>query len=271
MKTRAAWTFWSGGRHIAAMSVAVVTIGVGAIVGTYLMLGQGRGDMLWPEPGAEYELPDLVGQPLPPDKDTPEIASQTLRIGLRDGVRLSRLDLKNMSLGKAGLGTSFQITRDVTTGVTGANAYLFVGELIITNSSAPGLSWESMEVGDLTLAARVDGHTQEVQIDSTIPEVIISSQRGSGVFSSTDAIVDRVIIQVNGTSGASVGVMTVDGLKSSIGTWDWQWLKVGKLTLAASNEFGDGSGINNASAIWASSIAARNVTDQIVDTPISVR
>ena len=56
----------------------------------------------WPEAGAAYSLPNLMGTALSPDPSDPSNRSQTLQINLANGVRLDRLYLKNLDLGKAG-------------------------------------------------------------------------------------------------------------------------------------------------------------------------
>jgi hypothetical protein len=63
----------------------------------------------------------------------------------------------------------------------------------------------------------------------------------------------------------------VDGVTSSVGAWDFDYLKVGTLTLDSTNKFGDGSGINSASAVFNDTVKARSITDNLVDTPIKVQ
>jgi hypothetical protein len=258
-----------GGAKMGLTSLAVVAIG---FAGTIFMVVAGtNSEKLWPEAGAEYFLPNVVGNPLPPDPERPTLINQTLRIGFKDKTRLDRVVLKNLDLGKESLEKSFEITRNASTGVTGSQAYLFIGDIVITNSSAPTLAWGNMEIGSATLAARVDGHTQEIQQDSTITQVIIDSDRGSGTYTAQDSKVDRVVLQINGTNGASIGVLEIDNVDSSVGSWDWGYIKTGSLSLDGTNEFGSGTGINSASATWADTISARVITDNLVDTPISVK
>lgn len=259
-----------GGMKIAIGGVAIVAIGFIATI--WLTVLGTTNEIVWPEVGAEYVLPDIIGARLQPDAHTPMTRSQTLRIGLADGTRLNRVILKNLDLGKVGLAKSFEITRNTTTGITGAQAYLFIGDIVITNSSAPSLAWGDMDIGSVALAARVDGHTNEIQQDSTISQIIVDSDRGSGTYTVENSKVDRIILQINGaTKGASIGVLEIDNVDSSVGAWDWRWVKAGSLSLDNSNEFGNGSGINVASATWATTISANTVVDNLVDVPISVR
>ena len=157
-----------------------------------------------------------------------------------------------------------------STGVTGSLAYLWIGSIVITGSSAPTLAWDNMEAGSISLAARVDGHTQEMTVDSTIPVVIIDSDRGAGTYTAENSVVDRVVISM-GTNGATIGELIIDDVDASVGAWDWDYIKAGSITMDATNSFGNGTGINSSSATWGSDIKARIVTDNLVDTPISVR
>jgi len=254
-----------GGAKAGLTSLVVVGIGFGATI--FMVIAGTNDEILWPEAGAEYALPDIVGNPLPPDPETPALINQTLRINLADGVRLDKLWLKNLDLGKSGLSTSFEINR--TSGVTGA--FVNVGQFTITNSSAPTLDWANMEVGTLSLGAHVDGHTNSSVINSTISHLVVDSDRGSGSYVAENSTVDRVIINLNGDTGATIGEIIVDGVTSSVGAWDFDYLKVGTLTMDNTNKFGDGSGINSASAVFNDTVKSRSITDNLVDTPIKVQ
>jgi hypothetical protein len=254
-----------GSAKMGLMSLAVVGIGFAGTL--FLVIAGTTSEKLWPEAGAEYSLPNIVGNPLPPDPETPALINQTLRINLADGVRLDKLWLKNLDLGKSGLTNSFEINR--TSGVTGA--FVNVGLFTITNSSAPTLDWANMEVGTLSLGAYVDGHTNSSVINSTISHLVIDSDRGSGSYVAENSTVDRVIINLNGVNGATIGEIIVDGVTSSVGAWDFDYLKVGTLTMDNTNKFGDGSGINSASVVFNDTVKSRSITDNLVDTPIKVQ
>ena len=258
------------GSKVTLGALAIVAIG---FISTIWLTWAGTTDeIIWPEAGAEYSLPVIVGERLEPDEHTPMTRSQTLLIGFKDGTRLDRVVLKNLDLGKVGLDKSFEITRNATTGVTGAQAYLFIGDIVITNSSAPTLAWGNMEIGSTVLAARVDGHTQAIQQDSTVAQIIVDSDRGSGTYTVENSKVDRIILQINGsTMGASIGVLEIDNVDASVGSWSWDYIKAGSLSLDGTNEFGNSTGINVASATWADTISSRVVVDNLVDVPISVR
>ena len=247
---------------------SLVVVGIGFAGTLFLVIAGTNSEMLWPEAGAEYSLPNIVGNPLPPDPETPTLINQTLRINLADNVRLDKLHLKNLDLGKSGLTNSFEINR--TTGVTGA--WVNVGVFTITNSSAPSLDWANMEVGTLTMgAAKVDGHTNSSVVNSTISSLVVDSDRGSGSYVAENSTVDRVIINMNGANGATIGEIIVDGVTSSVGAWDWDYLKIGTLTLDGTNQFGSGSGINDPDFVVNDTVKARSITDNLVDTPITVK
>ena len=253
----------STGRAI-VFSVALATIVVAAGI-FFAVRDVASSHWDWPEAGAEYALPQTMGSKLPKYEDGTD--SHTLQINLADGVRLDRLWLKNLDLGKSGLSESFIIDR--TSGVTGAQVN--VGQLIITNSSAPTLDWANMEIGSVTLGAYVDGHTQAMVIDSTISLLVIDSDRGAGTYVAENSVVDKIVINTNGATGAYIGEIIIDNVDASVGAWNWDYLKVGVLTMDNTNQFGNGTGINSASAVFNSTIKARSITDNLVDKPLKIQ
>jgi len=257
--------FKVGGGRAALVSILVVAGGFGA---SFALVINGTSDVpTWPEAGAVYALPNINGQRLAPDESDPATASQTLQINLADGVRLDKLELRNLDLGKAGLTNSFEINR--TSGVTGAQ--VSVGLITIRNSSAPTLDWANIETGCISLAGNVDGHTNAVQVDSTISTLVIDSDRGSGSYVAQDSTVDRIIINTNGDTGATIGEILIDDVDASVGAWDWDYIKAGCIVLENNNTFGNGTGINVASAVFNSTVKARVITDNLVDTPTTVK
>ena len=257
--------FRFGGGRAALMSVLVVAGGVGA---TFALVINGTSDVpTWPEAGAVYTLPNINGQRLAPDASDPATRSQTLQINLADGVRLDKLHLKNLDLGKAGLSTSFEISR--TSGVTGA--MVNVGLITIRNSSAPTLDFANIEAGCITLAGEMDGHTNAIQIDSTIPNLVIDSDRGAGTYVAEDSQVDRIILNTNGDNGAIIGEILIDGVNASVGAWDWDYVKAGCIVFEGTNKFGNGTGINSASAVFNSTVKSRSITDNVIETPTSIK
>ena len=254
-----------GGLNVAIGTLSLVAAGFIATI--WLTVLGTTDEIIWPQAGAQYDLPYVVGQRLPPDDISPMTASQTLQINLGNGVRLDRLVLKNLDLGKSGLDKAFTVER--SSGVTGS--FVNVGQFTITNSSAPTLDFGNMEVGTLSLAPYTDGHTNAVQIVSTIGQLVIDSDRGSGSYLAENSVVDRVIISLNGDSGAYIGEIVMDDVDASVGAWDVDYMKVGTLTMDNSNQFGNGTGIDSASAVFNSSVKARSITDNIIDTPLTIQ
>jgi len=250
-----------GGFRAALVSILLVAGGFG---GAFALVLTGTSDVpTWPETGAVYALPNINGQRLAPDISDPATRSQTLQINLGNGVRLDKLELSRLDLGKPGLTDSLAVT-----GVTGAQ--LHVGLITIRNSSAPSLDWANIETGCITLAGNVDGHTNAISVDSTISNLVIDSDRGAGTYIAADSTVDRVIINTVG-GDATIGEILIDDVDSSVGGWNWDFIKAGCIVLEASNTFGDGSGINSASAVFNSTVKARSIVDNLVDTPVSVK
>jgi hypothetical protein len=254
-------------RHVTTIVVmAIVVSGLAVAVGIFFAVRDvASSHWDWPDAGAEYDLPQKMGTQLAKNSDGTD--SHTLQINLADGVRLDKLWLKNLDLGKSGLSESFTVNR--TSGVTGA--MVNVGQFTIINSSAPTLDWANMEVGTISLGAYVDGHTNAIQIDSTISQLIIDSDRGSGTYVAENSVVDRIVISTNGDTGAFIGEIIVDGVTSSVGSWNFDYMKIGILTMDNTNKFGDGTGINVSSATFHSSIKARSISDSLVDTPLKIQ
>ena len=253
--------FKVGGGRAAFMSVMVVA---GGFADCFALVINGTSDVpTWPEAGAVYALPNTNGDRLAPDDSDPATRSQTLQINLGNGVRLDKLELSRLDLGKAGLTDSLAVT-----GVTGAQVN--VGLITIRNSSAPSLDWANIETGCISLAGNVDGHTNAITVDSTVPNLVIDSDRGAGTYVAADSMVDRVIINTVG-GDATIGEILIDDVDSSVGGWNWDFIKAGCIVMENTNKFGDGSGINSASAVFNSTVKARVITDNLVDTPTSVK
>ena len=68
-----------------------------------------------------------------------------------------------------------------------------------------------------------------------------------------------------------LGEILIDDVDASVGAWDWDYVKAGCIVFENNNKFGNGTGINNASAVFNSTVKSRSVTDNVVETPISVK
>ena len=136
----------------------------------------------------------------------------------------------------------------------------------------PTLAWSDIQTGCLNLSPYTDGHTQETTVVNTIPELVIDSDRGSSTYTAENTVVDRIVLEINGSSaGATIGELIIDDVDATVGAWTWKNIRAGCITMDNTNQIGNGTGINSASAIWSDSVEARNVVDNIVDTPINVR
>ena len=246
------------------VGTALGIVGVAFVVAFTFVIASTDDTPVWPEAGAAYALPNVHGVSLEPDPENPADANQTLQINLAAGVRLTTLTLNNLDLGKAGLTDCVTVQR--TTNTTG---WLYVDTWTMTGVSAPSLSMENVETGSLSLAARTDGHAMDATIDSTISEINIESSRGAGQYIAENSVVDRVIIQLAGD--AIIGTLIMTDVDCSVGGWNIDYVKAGSITMDNTSEFGDGDGINLADFVLAASVKSRVITDNLVDTPITVK
>ena len=252
-----------GGFRAALMSLLVVAGGFGA---SFALIINGTSDVpTWPEAGAQYTLPNINGERLAPDSETPMERSQTLKINLASGVRLESLTLNNLDLGKAGLTDCIEITR----AQGNSSGWLYVDNWTATGVTAPSADFANAEIANLSMAAYVDGHTVEATIDSTITDLEISSTRGSGTFTAQNSVVDRVLIVLAGD--AVIGTLAMTDVDCSVGGWNVDYVKAGSFTLDNTSKFGDGDGINTADFVVNATVKARVMTDNLVDTPITVK
>lgn len=250
-----------GGMKVAIAALAVVATGF--IATFWVTISGSTHEITWPTAGAEYNLPSEVGTRLPPDDISPMTASQTLRINLASDVRLDKLHLKNLDLGKSGLDTSFYVT-----GVTGS--HVDVGLITIRNSSAPTLDWSRINAGCIQLAGEMDGRTNNITVDNTIPNLVVDSDRGSGTYVAENSQVDRIILTTN-SGVATIGEILIDDVDASVGAWSWEHINAGCIVMEANNKFGNGTGINNSSAIFNNTVKSRSVTDNILEVPTSIK
>ena len=217
----------------------------------------------WPKAGAEYSLPQTMGHKLEPYEDGSE--SQTLKINLADGARLSSLTLNNLDLGKTGLSDCIEVTR----AQGNSSGWLYVDNWTATGVTAPSADFANSEIANLSLAAYVDGHTVEATIDSTISDLDIQSTRGSGTFIAENSVVDRVLIVLAGS--AVIGTLSMTDVDCSVGGWNVDYVKAGSFTMDNTSKFGDGDGIDTADFVVNSTVKTRSFTDNLVDTPITVK
>ena len=259
-------------RHIVKIIFLTVLVSLAAVgTGMYFTIRDVvSATYNWPTP-ATYDVTEhglqKMGQKNPKMPDGSE--SQTLSIRLGDGVRISTLRIKDTAAGRTGIPKSLNI-KPYTTAVTGAQAYLWVGNLTITNSSFPSLEWVDSEVGTLNLGMLCDGHTMEATIVNTIPDLELSSERGSSTYEASN-IVDKTEIFITGNNGAYINNLILDNYDAWNGAAYLERIKASTVTIDNSNRIGDGSGIDDASCEVKSSVKARHVNSTIQDRPIKVR
>ena len=187
-----------------------------------------------------------------------------LRIPIPKALKVGggRAALMSLLVVAGGFGASFALivshTNDVPTWPEAGAVY------------APTLDWSRINTGCISLAGSVDGHTNAISVDSTIPKLVIDSDRGAGTYVAADSTVDRVIIKTTGGE-ATIGEILIDDVDASVGAWKWEGIDAGCIVMENTNQFGDGSGINSASAVFNDTVKARVITDNLVDTPISVK
>ncbi len=266
--------------RISFANAAVVKIVVACILVSALAVGVGlyfavkdvvNATYNWPEP-ATYDVTSAGLQTMGIKNEDYEdgTESQTLSIRLADGVRISTLRIKDVDLGRSNNTKAFDIS-PYTTAVTGAQAYLWVGNLTITDSSFPTFDWQNSEVGTLTTGMLCDGHTLAATISNSPNDLELSSERQSSVYEVDGSIVDKVQLHITGNSGAYVNHLILDNVDAWKGSLSFDRMKVGTATMNNSNRIGDGSGVDSASCEIKSSVSSRVINDTMQDRPILVR
>ena len=230
--------------------LTIMVSGAAVAVGMYFAIRDVVGSTYnWPD-AAVYQVTEdglqTMGQKNPKLADGTE--SQTLSIRLADGARISTLRIKDSDVGRTGIARSLDIS-PLTTGVTGAQAYLWVGNLTITDSSFPTFEWQNSEVGTLNTGMLCDGHTMAATVSNTV----------------------RIQVHITGNTGAYVNHLIIDNLDAWHGAAFFDRLKVGTVTFGNTNRIGDGSGIDSASCQIQSSVSGRVINNTIQDRPITVR
>jgi hypothetical protein len=260
-------------KHVTTIVVMAIIVSAAAVsVGMYFAIRDVVGSTYnWPEP-AEYAVTEAGLQTMgKKNQDYPDgTESQTLSIRLADGARISTLRIKDTDLGRSGISRALDIS-PLTSAVTGATAYLWVGNLTITNSSFPTLNMETSDVANLTTGLLCDGHTLAATINNTIPDMVLESERLSSVYEVDGSIVDRIQIHITGNSGAFVENLILDNVDAWAGAAHLSRMKIGTMTMNNSNKIGDGSGVDSASCVVNSSVNVRNLTNTIQDRPIKVQ
>tara|TARA_Y100001951_G_scaffold32799_1_gene25846 strand:- start:144 stop:1187 length:1044 start_codon:yes stop_codon:yes gene_type:complete len=252
------------------IGVAVVAVVIGFSGALLLVIQTTDSTPNWPQAGAAYALgmpSGTLGTPLDPEPETPADRSQTLKINLSDAIRIQTLDFSNMSLGKVGLTTPcFQIARN-TGNSTG---WLYIDEFMITGTtSAPTFTIDNAEVFEAHLGGKMDGHTMEATMTSTVSDQVVESLRNVSSYEG-EGTVDRIIINLLGAS-ATVKTLKVHNTSCFLGSFDIDHTRIGKLQIDGTTRWGAGTGVNVASVVFGETMKFKTMTDTIVDTPVHVR
>jgi len=255
--------YLGGGRLIL---VSMSTVMLGFLGGLFLLISSGAQEIVWPQPGAVYEAPSFIGAARV-DTERPETQSQTLQLNLPAGIRIDTISFKNVSLGKAGLTNAFEIQGSST-------AYIIIDEMVIRGGSEfPTMDFANGEIYEFNATSTVEaaGHTVDITMSTSTSQYTIGSTRGAAQYKAEDMIVDRVILKFTGT-GADILIrrLIIDGVKASVGAFDMDYVKIGKLTMS-DLKVGDDGDINSADLVVNSSISITNLADGIVDKPIFIR
>jgi hypothetical protein len=261
-------------RHVTTVVVlAIVVSGLAVAVGLYFAVKDVVSSTYnWPEP-AEYQVTAAGLQTMgKKNEDYPDgTESQTLSIRLADAARVHTMRITDTHLGRAGITRALDIS-PLTSAVTGATAYLFVGNLTITDSSFPTLLMETSEVANLVAGLKCDGHTMSPTITNTVSDQVLTSKRLSSEYIvGPDSIIDKIQIHITGVNGAYIDHLILDGVSAWNGQAYLSRLKVGNLTINNTNRVGDGSGVDAASCQFQPSVAVRNLTSTVQDVPIKVQ
>ena len=247
--------FRFGGAKAGLASLGVVAIGFAATL--FLIIATTNSEMLWPEAGAEYTLPNVVGLELPLLEDGSE--DQTLAVVLAAGTRLENLSL-NMDMGRTGA-DCIAVER-----ASGTSGYLFADAWIMDGLIAPTLVLSNSEIHHLVLTGNTDGHHTGPTQDSSIPDITIGSLYGASTYQA-EGRVDKVVITLLGD--AVIKTVHITG-KCSTGPVDLDYLKVGQLSLL-DVRIGDDGVLTTAAVDIDSSTKIYSISDSFVDKPIIVK
>jgi len=254
--------YMGGGKLIIA---SLSTVALGFVASIFLLISSGDQQIIFPDLGASYVAPDMVGTRLV-DEEFPDQISQTLQINMPAGIRLDEVTLTNISLGKAGLTDAFQILGTSTV------ARIVIDELTIKNSEFPTMDWANGEIYSIVVATSTiaDGHTFSPTM-ATGTKVTIGSGRGSTSYIAEDMVVDRILLLQSSTGGdVLIDKLTLDGVRAFTGAFNADWFQIGTLRLENVRIGSDGN-INTADLVINSSVTVNNFVDGTQEQPIMIR
>jgi hypothetical protein len=124
------------------------------------------------------------------------------------------------------------------------------------------------EIFEAHFGGKMDGHTMEATIDSAVSDQVVESLRNVASYKG-EGTVDRIIINLLGS--ATVKTIKVHNTSCSLGSWDIDNVKVGKMQIDGTTRWGNGTGVNAASVVFNSTTKYKTMVDTIIDTPVTVR
>jgi len=257
---------YMGGGKLILGSLSAVALGF--ITSMFLLISTGDQEITWPMSGAEYNAPSMVGARVV-DAEFPAEASQTLKINLPAGLRVSKISLSDIELGKGGLVDAFKLSG------TSTNDRLTIESLVIKDSEFPtfDISNASIHTINATNTVWTAGHTVSPTM-GTSTAVKVGSSRGSVSYEASDMVVDRVLILMSATTTPAtdvyIGEVVLDNVDAFTGGFNLDWADIGTLTLQ-NVMIGDDGDINSPDFILSSSVTTNTVNDGIVDMPIDIR
>jgi len=255
---------YMGGGKLIVGSLSAVALGF--LASLFLLVSTGEQQIQFPMLGASYEAPSMVGHTIV-DAEFPSDRSQTLQINIPQGTRIDEIKLKNISLGKGGLSTAFQLTGTSTTDM------LTIDTLTILNSEFPSMDFANGSIYTINATSSVisAGHTFSPTMASSTNDVVIGSSRGAVSYIAEDMTVDRIIIRQSTTGGdVIIENLILDGVKAWTGTFDADYFEIGSLNLI-NLRVGDDGDIDSADLVINSSVDANTVNDGVQEEPIFIR
>ena len=256
-----------GGLYLTGSKLIIASFSsilLGFLASTFVFINTGNAEIVYPQPG-QYIVPSKVGQALI-DPEFPADRSQTLQLNIPPGTRLNKVTFKNVSLGKSGLTTAFQINGTST-------AYIVVDELIIKNSEFPSMDFANADFFKVNATSSVEaaGHTFSPTVTTTLSDFTIGSVRGAADYVAEDMGVDRIIIQAAaGGADILISQLVLDGVKASVGNFDLDYAKAGMLEMSGLR-VGDDGDINSADLVINTSVNVTSVQDGVVESAIYIR
>ena len=181
---------YMGGGKIVIASMG--TVALGFLASLFILVSSGDQQITFPMLGAEYTAPNMVGNPIV-DREFPADRSQTLQINIPAQTRLDKIHLKNISLGKDGLATAFQLTGTSTTDV------LTIDTLTIMNSEFPSMDFANGDIFTINATSSVlsAGHTFSPTMSSSTNDIISGSGRGATSYIGDDGDINSADLKIN--------------------------------------------------------------------------